>query len=87
MRMTCLPDAEMARPVGRMPKESPRCVPVNVVRLAERGQEVYVLAGRLVHELEASRAGYLGDTEFLTLKELLGRLGDAIAAATSASDS
>jgi DNA-binding MarR family transcriptional regulator len=49
-----------------------------LVRLTERGHEVYALAACLVTELEATWAAALGERKMRQLKRLLGELGDAI---------
>ena len=49
-----------------------------LVRLTERGQDVYALAVRLVTELEASWAAALGEGKMRHLKQLLADLWDAI---------
>jgi DNA-binding MarR family transcriptional regulator len=49
-----------------------------LVRLTERGRELYALAVRLVTELEETWAGYLGERKMRQLKRLLGELWDAI---------
>jgi DNA-binding MarR family transcriptional regulator len=51
-----------------------------LVRLTARGWEIYALAGRLVTELEATWAGYIGDRKMRQLKRLLAELWDVIAA-------
>jgi len=56
-----------------------------LVRLTERGWELYRLAGCIVGDLEASWAGYLGQDRFQQLKQLLADLNDAIAANTGTS--
>lgn len=50
-----------------------------LVCLTDRGRDIYAEAGRLVRELEATWASYLGDERFQQLKELLAELCDAIA--------
>lgn len=49
-----------------------------LVRLTERGQEIYALAACLVSDLEATWAAALGERKFRQLKRLLGELWDAI---------
>jgi DNA-binding MarR family transcriptional regulator len=51
-----------------------------LVRLTDRGREMYRLAGCIVGDLEAIWAGYLGRDRFRQLKHLLADLNDAIAA-------
>jgi DNA-binding MarR family transcriptional regulator len=49
-----------------------------LVRLTERGRELYALAVRLVTELEETWASYFGERKMRQLKRLLGELWDAI---------
>ena len=49
-----------------------------LVRLTERGREIYPLAVRLVSELEATWAAALGVEKMGQLKQLLAKLWDAI---------
>lgn len=51
-----------------------------LVRLTAQGLAVYALAGRLVREIEATWAGYIGARKFGQLKKLLAELWDAIEA-------
>ena len=51
-----------------------------LVRLTAQGLAIYALAGRLVREIEATWAGYIGVQKFRRLKKLLAGLWDAIEA-------
>jgi DNA-binding MarR family transcriptional regulator len=51
-----------------------------LVRLTEQGHAIYTLAGRLVRELEATWASYLGERKMCQLKRLLAELWDAVEA-------
>lgn len=56
-----------------------------LVRLTDRGRELYALGGRLVRELEATWAGHLGEEQLQQLKRLLAQLWDAIEAQAASS--
>jgi DNA-binding MarR family transcriptional regulator len=49
-----------------------------LVRLTERGHQVYALAGRLVSQLETDWSALLGERKFKHLKRLLAELWDGI---------
>jgi DNA-binding MarR family transcriptional regulator len=55
-----------------------------LVRLTEQGKETYAIAARLVTELEATWAGYIGEHNMRELKRLLAELWDTIQAAETA---
>ena len=52
-----------------------------LVRLTERGHQLYALAVTLVTDLEETWAGYLGERKMAQLKRLLAELWDGISAA------
>jgi DNA-binding MarR family transcriptional regulator len=49
-----------------------------LVRFTQRGHAVYAAAGRIVRELEATWAGYIGAEQMRQLKQLLAELWDQI---------
>lgn len=51
-----------------------------LVRLTDRGEEVYAAAARFIPELEALWAGYIGEPQMRQLKQLLAELWEAIQA-------